>query len=163
MEGRSLVVRPAFDPRDVRCWPDLDEEGAMDVGPWLEAYRRAWEEKDADAAAGLFAETATYRASIFESVLGRDEVRSTATVTATQEDVAYRWPPVRRRQPGHRRVRTIATTGADITLPGCLLLDFDEAGLCLALRELARRVGSDRATATWVPDRRSPPRRARRP
>jgi len=28
----------------------------MDVGSWLEAYRKAWEDKDADAAAALFDE-----------------------------------------------------------------------------------------------------------
>jgi len=44
----------------------------MDVRSWLEAYRRAWEEKDADAAAALFAEHATYRSNIFEAPT-RDE------------------------------------------------------------------------------------------
>jgi hypothetical protein len=39
----------------------------MDVRSWLEAYRRAWEERDADAAAALFDERATYRSNIFET------------------------------------------------------------------------------------------------
>jgi hypothetical protein len=38
----------------------------MDISTWLEAYRRAWEDGDADAAASLFAEDSTYRSNIFE-------------------------------------------------------------------------------------------------
>jgi hypothetical protein len=38
----------------------------MDLTTWLEAYRRAWEDRDADAAAALFAEGSTYRSNIFE-------------------------------------------------------------------------------------------------
>jgi len=39
----------------------------MNVRSWLDAYRRAWEEKDAEAAAALFDEQATYRSNIFEA------------------------------------------------------------------------------------------------
>jgi hypothetical protein len=119
----------------------------MDVGSWLEAYRQAWEEKDAEAAAGLFAETATYRANIFEEpYVGRDGVREYwRTVTATQEDVRVMMG--RPFADGSRVAAEFWTTmrndGADITLPGCLLLDFDEDGLCLALREYWH-VGSGR-------------------
>ena len=111
----------------------------MDVRPWLEAYRVAWEQKDADAAAALFADGATYRSNIFEEPYeGREGVRRYwQTVTATQEDVR-----VRVGKPfadGDRVAAEFWTTmrndGADVTLPGCLLLRFDEDGLCRSFRE----------------------------
>lgn len=47
----------------------------MDVASWLEAYRRAWEDKDPEVAAGLFDEQATYRSNIFEEpYVGREGV-----------------------------------------------------------------------------------------
>ena len=111
----------------------------MGVGSWLEAYRRAWEEADADAAAALFAEDATYRSNIFEDPYdGRDGVRRYWTeATSTQEDVR-----VLMGRPFTDGVRvaaefwtTMRNDGAEITLPGCLLLLFGDDGLCLALRE----------------------------
>jgi ketosteroid isomerase-like protein len=49
---------------------------------WIEEYRLAWENMDADAAAALFTPDATYRDNIFEDphrgqegVRGDDEVR----------------------------------------------------------------------------------------
>ena len=111
----------------------------MDVGSWLEAYRRAWEEADGDAAAALFAEGATYRSNIFEDPYeGRDGVRRYWTeATRTQEDVRVLMG--RPFSDGARVAAEFWTTmrndGAEITLPGCLLLRFRDDGLCLALRE----------------------------
>ena len=111
----------------------------MDVRWWLEAYRRAWEEKDTDAAAALFADKATYRSNIFEEPFqGNDGVRRYwQDVTRSQEDVR-----VRMGNPfgdGHRVAAEFWTTmsvdGAESTLAGCLLLEFDDDGLCVALRE----------------------------
>ena len=111
----------------------------MDVGAWLEAYRRAWEDEDADAAAALFDERATYRANIFEEpYLGRDGVREYwQTVTRTQEDVrvAMGCPFADGSRVAAEFWTTMRNDGADITLPGCLLLEFGQDGLCLALRE----------------------------
>jgi hypothetical protein len=42
----------------------------MDVRSWLEAYRRAREEMDADPAATLFSEDATYRSNLRGAVPG---------------------------------------------------------------------------------------------
>ena len=111
----------------------------MDVGSWLEAYRRAWEEADADAAAALFTGDATYRSNIFEDPYeGRDGVRRYwSDVTATQEDVqvAMGRPFVDGDRVAAEFWTTMRSDGADITLPGCLLLRFDEEGRCSALRE----------------------------
>jgi hypothetical protein len=111
----------------------------MDVASWLDAYRRAWEDKDAEAAAALFDEQATYRSNIFEDpYVGRDGVRRYWNeVTRTQEDV--RVVMGRPFVDGDRVAAEFWTTmvgdGADVTLPGCLLLRFGTDGLCLALRE----------------------------
>ncbi len=111
----------------------------MDVREWLEAYRRAWEEKDADAAAALFAEGATYRSNIFESPnQGPQGVRQYwLDVTASQEDVS-----VLIGEPfgnGDRFAAEFWTRmragGAESTLAGILLLEFDGDGRCTALRE----------------------------
>jgi ketosteroid isomerase-like protein len=111
----------------------------MDVRSWLEAYRRAWEAKDADAAAALFDEDATYRSNIFQAPHeGRDGVRRYwQDVTRSQEDVR-----VRIGEPfgnGDRVAAEFWTTmrvdGEDVTLPGCLLLHFGDDGLCVALHE----------------------------
>jgi hypothetical protein len=111
----------------------------MDVRSWLEAYRIAWEDKDPEAAASLFTEDGTYRASIFEEpFVGRDGVRRYwEDVTSTQEDVRVRMgAPF---ADGHRVAAEFWTVmrnaGDDVTLPGCLLLTFDGEGLCTSLRE----------------------------
>src|SRR5437588_11639794 len=64
----------------------------MTVEEWIEAYRRSWEERNADAAAALFSEDAEYRTHPFlDPNLGRDGVRSYWTdVTSTQANVAVR-------------------------------------------------------------------------
>jgi SnoaL-like domain len=111
----------------------------MDVASWVEAYRRAWEEKDAEAAAVLFDEQATYRSNIFEEpYVGREGVRRYwQDVTRTQEDVHVVMG--RPFADGDRVAAEFWTTmvndGAEITLSGCLLLRFDESGHCLSLRE----------------------------
>jgi hypothetical protein len=114
----------------------------MDVVSWLEAYRLAWENRDPEAAAALFDERSTYRSNIFEEPFeGPDGVRRYwQDVTRTQEDVR-----VRIGSPfgdGDRVAAEFWTTmrsdGADITLPGCLLLRFGDDGRCLSLREYWR-------------------------
>jgi hypothetical protein len=114
-------------------------EMEIDVGTWVESYARAWEEVDAEAAAMLFAEHATYRSFIFdEPHVGRDGVRAYwSDVTSTQSDVQVRMgrPIVE----GHRAAVEFWTNmqneGADITLVGCLLLIFDDEGRCQSLDE----------------------------
>jgi hypothetical protein len=111
----------------------------MDVASWLEAYRRAWEGKDAEAAAALFDEQATYRSNIFEEpYIGRVGVRRYwQDATRTQEDVRVMMgrPFVDGDRVAAEFWTTMVNDGAEITLPGCLLLRFNEDGLCLALRE----------------------------
>ncbi len=111
----------------------------MDARSWLEAYRRAWEERDADAAAALFAPDATYRVNIFqEPHRGRDGIRRYwEDATRSQADVR-----VVMGEPFGAGERVAAefwtqmrVDGAETSLAGCLLLRFDQAGLCRSLRE----------------------------
>lgn len=111
----------------------------MLIEEWLEAYRRAWEERDADAAAALFTEDAEYLDNIYEEPhRGPDGVRAYwSGVTASQGDVTVRMG--RPFGDGERVAAEFWTNmtveGAPVTLAGCLLLEFDETGLCRRLRE----------------------------
>lgn len=110
------------------------------VEQWAEAYRVAWESADSDAAAALFAEDGTYRNDIYQHPpnTGRSGViEYWSGVTSVQSDVT-----VRMGAPfldGDRAVVEFWTTmkinGDPVTIGGALLLDFDDQGLCTALRE----------------------------
>jgi limonene-1,2-epoxide hydrolase len=112
---------------------------ATSVDEWVEAYRSAWEERDAEAAAVLFTEDATYRSNIVEDAYeGRAGVAEYwRTVTQSQSDVEVRMgrPFVDGTRVAVEFWTTMAVDGAPTTLPGCLLLDFDAEGLCRRLRE----------------------------
>ena len=109
------------------------------MSDWIEAYRRAWEERDAEAAAALFTSDATYRSNIFEEPhQGRDGVRAYwESVTSTQSDVRVRMgrPYVDGDRVAVEFWTNMKVDGDDVTLPGCLLLDFDAEGQCRRLRE----------------------------
>lgn len=110
-----------------------------DVAQWVEAYRVAWETCDADAAASLFSSDATYRSNIFEEPhVGRDGVADYwRSVTDSQSDVRVRMgrPFVDGRRVAVEFWTTMRVAGDEVTLPGCLLLDFDDTWMCRRLRE----------------------------
>lgn len=106
---------------------------------WAEAYRQAWENADSEAAAALFTEDGRYRDNIFEDPHeGRGGVEDYwRRVTEAQSDVAVRMgTPI---VDGSRVMVEFWTTmlvgGEPLTLPGALILHFDENGLCTDLRE----------------------------
>jgi ketosteroid isomerase-like protein len=111
----------------------------MDVAGWLEAYRVAWERRDPDAAAALFADGSTYRANIFEEPFeGPDGVRRYWTdVTASQADVEVRigHPYVDGDRVAAEFWTNMRVAGDEVTLPGCLLLRFADDGRCASLHE----------------------------
>jgi hypothetical protein len=94
---------------------------------------------DADAAAALFTPDATYRDNIFEDPhRGPEGVRSYwESVTAPQSDVRVLMgrPFVDGSRVAVEFWTTMKYDGAETTLPGCLLLDFDDNWQCRALRE----------------------------
>jgi hypothetical protein len=106
---------------------------------WLAAYRKAWVERDADAAAALFTADATYAEQPYEAAfVGRTGVRDYwARVTATQSDIEMRFgTPI---SVGNRTAvewwTTLKNGGVPITLAGAFILTFDAAGKCRTLRE----------------------------
>lgn len=112
-----------------------------EAAAWLEGYKKAWEDRDANKAAALFTEDATYRDNPHnEPYRGRKGIRAYwSEVTADQRDVTF-----------HSKVLTTydgtavahwsaqftsASSGATVKLDGVFLLDFDDSGLCSRLRE----------------------------
>jgi len=110
------------------------------VQKWSETYRIAWETADSELAASLFAEDGTYRNDIYQDKPNRGRpgvVAYWSGVTAVQSDATVRMG--RPFVDGDRAVVEFWTTmrinDDPVTLAGSLLLDFDEGGLCTALRE----------------------------
>ncbi len=62
-----------------------------DLSSWLDAYGRAWEQRDPDAAAALFTEDATYQWGPFgPTYSGPDEIRGAwERATGTQQDIHF--------------------------------------------------------------------------
>lgn len=111
----------------------------MKLDEWLQGYRLAWENRDAESAAALFTPDATYRSNIFEAPYqGRDGVRNYwQTVTKSQSEVSVQMgrPFVDGSRVAVEWWTTMKVDGAETTLPGCLLLDFDDHWVCRRLRE----------------------------
>ena len=106
---------------------------------WLERYRRAWIDRDADAASALFAADAVYREQAFQTpFVGRGAIQQYwRTVTATQRDVELRYgrPVVDGRRVAVEWWANLLNDDAPITLAGEFLLVFGDDGLCRELRE----------------------------
>ena len=114
---------------------------SMPMAPaeWLAAYRTAWLQRDADAAAALFTEDATYAEQPYQDAFaGPAAVREYwARVTATQSNIEMRYgTPI---TVGNRTAvewwTTLVNDGAPITLAGAFILTFDASGRCRSLRE----------------------------
>lgn len=111
------------------------------VAEWLAAYAEAWETRDADAAAALFTEDATYQESPYDEPFdGRTGIHDYwSRVTADQRDVSVTAEVIttfQRSAVAHWSARfTSASSGATINLDGVFLLEFDESGFCHSLRE----------------------------
>jgi hypothetical protein len=111
----------------------------MTVAEWVDAYRQAWENADPDAAVALFTPDAVYRShTARDPHRGRDGIRaywSEATSDQGDVDVEFGQPIVAERRAAVEWWATMQVGGEGLTLPGCLVLRFDEDGLCEELRE----------------------------
>jgi uncharacterized protein (TIGR02246 family) len=109
-----------------------------DLANWIERYGRAWEDADADGAAALFTEDAVYRSSPFrEPHVGRDAIRAySADATGTRTRVRFGRPVEEANRAAVEWWATyIEAEEGEITLPGCLILQFASDGRCEELRE----------------------------
>jgi SnoaL-like domain len=109
----------------------------LTVADWLAEYRRAWIERDPDAAAALFTDDAPYRRQPYDQpFIGAPGVRSYwANVTATQRDVEleYGTPVVDGNRAAVEWWVTLVNDGTEVTLAGEFMLRF----VVLAVRGLA--------------------------
>jgi hypothetical protein len=113
----------------------------MTIQEWIDGYAQAWRDKDSDAAADLFTETATYVADPFgEAHVGPDGVRDYwSGVTATQEELRVLFGSAIASADARRAAVefwvTMVNGGTELTLTGILFLRFDAGGRCEELRE----------------------------
>ncbi len=108
---------------------------------WLEAYKAAWEKRDPDAAAALFAEMAVYQETPY-----RDPMRGRAAIRAYWEHVPRTQDEV------HFHFEVLAVTGdvgiarwwasfvkipagKRVHLDGVAVINFDGEGKCRLFRE----------------------------
>jgi hypothetical protein len=108
---------------------------------WLDAYGKAWESRDAEAAAALYTENGTYQVTPFvEPMRGRKAIfEYWSNVARTEENVKF----------GHEilvasRALNIAKWSASFVivpqglktkLDGVFVISLDTQGLCTSLRE----------------------------
>lgn len=108
---------------------------------WLEAYRRAWMGRDAQAAANLFAEDGTYQVTPFvEPMRGRSAILDYwVHVAETERDVQFGYEILAvSEEAGIARWWAsflIVPQGLQTRLDGIFLIDLDDDGRCRALRE----------------------------
>jgi hypothetical protein len=106
---------------------------------WLAGYRQAWIDRDADAAAALFTEDATYAEQPYQDAfIGSKGVHaywSGVTATQTAVEVKFGSPITVGDQTAVEWWTTLTNGGVPITLAGCFLLRFDASGRCHTLRE----------------------------
>jgi hypothetical protein len=111
----------------------------MNHQDWLERYRHAWIERDANAAAALFTEDAIYREQPFEEPFaGLEAIRrywSTVTRGQTAIELQYGRPVADGPRVAVEWWANLLNDGAPVTLAGEFLLLFDEHWRCRELRE----------------------------
>ncbi|MEQ8427851.1 MAG: nuclear transport factor 2 family protein [Gammaproteobacteria bacterium] len=117
---------------------DLDEAV---LGGWLEGYEKAWEMRDADKAAALFTEDATYQDDPYkEPHKGRQAIRDYwAGVTADQDNIDFSYEILSingNKGIVHWHSEFLQpSSGSTIILDGIFYLTFTSAGLCSDLKE----------------------------
>jgi hypothetical protein len=108
---------------------------------WLDAYGRAWENRNAQAAADLFAEHSTYQVTPFlEPMRGKQAILDYWThVAQTEQDIQFGYEilSVTPEQGIGRWWASfvIVPQGIRTKLDGIFLISLDENGRCQSLRE----------------------------
>ena len=120
-----------------------DQQGLtiVKVESWLKGYEEAWEKLDADKAALLFTEDATYREEPYKDPFqGREDIHKYwTTVTADQKDVNFTFEVLSvtgNTSTAHWHSEFIqSSSGSTIILDGIFFLEFSQEGLCQSLKE----------------------------
>ena len=108
---------------------------------WLKAYEQAWEMLDADKAAQLFTEDATYQDDPYKDPhVGRKDIHKYWTaVTADQKDVDFTFEILSVTGSigiAHWHSEFLQpSSGSTIVLDGIFHLEFSQKGLCQNLKE----------------------------
>jgi hypothetical protein len=108
---------------------------------WLEAYGRAWQERNPQAAANLFTEDGTYQVTPFvEPMRGRLAILEYwSNVARTEEDIQFGFEILAATQEaGIARwweSFLIVPQGLQTKLEGIFLISLDAGGRCRSLRE----------------------------
>jgi ketosteroid isomerase-like protein len=108
---------------------------------WLEAYGKAWESRDAQAAAALYTENGTYRVTPFvEPMRGRKAIfEYWSNVARTEENVKFGCEIlVASRELNIAKWSAsfvIVPQGLKTKLDGIFVISLDEQGRCTSLRE----------------------------
>ena len=108
---------------------------------WLEAYGKAWENRDAEAAAALYAENGTYQVTPFvEPMRGRKAIfEYWSNVARTEEKIQFEYEVlVASRELNIARWSAslvIVPQGLKTKLDGIFVISLDEEGRCKSLRE----------------------------
>jgi SnoaL-like protein len=112
-----------------------------DFAAWIDNYGRAWEARDAKAAAELYAENGTYQVTPFvEPMQGQGAILEYWThVAQTQENIEFGYE-ILALTPEHGIARwwasfVIAPQQLETKLDGISVIVLDERGKCLQLRE----------------------------
>lgn len=126
-----------------------DDTAVLDSGHrWLAAYGKAWERRDAQAAAQLFSDDSVYAWGPFDEIHGRNAIRERwAAATENQRDIGFRWEVLGAIGPvvvAHWSCEH-GTQGSDrrVSLDGIFLIELGGDGHCTGFREwwAAREVG----------------------
>ena len=118
-----------------------DELTMDELAAWLDAYGEAWESRDADKAATLFADDSTYQVTPYEDPhQGQESIRQYwAGVTENQRNVDFNHEPLSVN--GNTGIAhwsaqfDIAPDGPHLELNGIFVLEFDQDCKCSRLRE----------------------------
>ncbi len=108
---------------------------------WLEAYGRAWRERNPQAAANLFTEDGTYQVTPFaEAMRGHPAILAYwSQVARTQQDIQFGYEVLAvSAEVGIARwwaSFALIPPGLQTRLDGIFLISLDDDGRCLSLRE----------------------------
>ena len=108
---------------------------------WLEAYGRAWRERNPQAAANLFTEDGTYQVTPFvEAMRGRPAILAFwSHVAQTEQDIQFGYEVLAvTAEAGIARwwaSFVIVPPGLQTRLDGIFLISLDDDGRCTSLRE----------------------------